>query len=78
MLDDLHAETFAAHMHPEFRTDLSSAQAIALELVQVKDGPHRARHRQRQPPARSVSRSCFAARMIGCSNKGCIASGMTT
>lgn len=38
MLDDLHAGTFAAHMHTAFRIDLSSAQAIALELVEAKDG----------------------------------------
>ena len=38
MLDDLHAGTFAAHMHTAFRIDLSSVQAIALELVEAKDG----------------------------------------
>lgn len=38
MLDDLHATTFAAHVHTAFRIDLSSTQAIALELVEVKDG----------------------------------------
>ncbi|HXH12438.1 MAG TPA: hypothetical protein VNP04_22055 [Alphaproteobacteria bacterium] len=38
MLDDLHAATFAAHVHTTFRIDLSSTEAIALELVEVKDG----------------------------------------
>lgn len=38
MLDDLHVATFAAHVHTAFRIDLSSAQAITLKLVEVKDG----------------------------------------